>query len=336
MKFFRILMVVALLGLLSAIFVAQGADGQDDVGVFRAPDRTWYYDYGHDGTTDAAIGPWGLEGDLPIAGDFDGDGVDDVAVFRPSNRTWYYDYSHNGTTDATVTPWAAEGDLPIAGDFEPTPGTEPSPGPAPGPVGGGIDLWVDRGCGPDGMPYNLGDPLIISYRVDEAGAAVLYDFDPYIGSYGRIMTHQLGMVLPGAEHRLMGRISAARGVETLVLRVTTASGRVLQDACSFSIAGVSTELARIWTDKGCGTEAVFHHRERATIYYSVDVPVTRARIYGINPRMGLVELTTVPLTERSGQIELTVGPQLGDAVLVAAAVTPTQGVITSSCWVLMD
>ena len=134
----------------------------------------------------------------------------------------------------------------------------------------------------------------------------------------------------------MMRISAARGVETLVLRAATASGRVLQDACSFSIAGVSTELTRIWTDRGCGAEAVFHHRERATIYYSVDVPVTRVRIYAINPKMGLVELTTAPLTGQSGQLELTVGPQLGDAVLVVAAVTPTQGVITSSCWVLME
>ena len=288
MKLFRILMVLGLLGLLGAIFVAQGADGQDDVGVFRPSTGIWYYDYGHDGATDAISGPWGLEGDLPVAG-----------------------------------------------DFEPTPGTEPSPGPAPGPVESGIDLWVDRGCGPSGISYNLGDPIVISYQVGEAGTAVLYDFDPYIGSYGRILTHQLGMVFPGVEHRIMGRISAAHGVETLVLRVATSSGRVLADACSFSIGGVSTELVRIWTDKGCGAEAVFHHRERATIYYSVDVAVTRVRIYGINTQMGLVELTTVPLTSQSGQLELTVGPQVGDAVLVVAAVTPTHGVITSTCWVHM-
>ncbi len=56
---------------------------------------------------------------------------------------------------------------------------------------------------------------------------------------------------------------------------------------------------------------------------------------GINPQMGLVELTPAPLIGRSGQLELTVGPQLGDAVLVVAAVTPTHGVITSSCWVHM-
>jgi hypothetical protein len=459
MKCFRILMVVVLLGLLGAIFIAQGADGQDDVGVFRPSNRTWYYDYGHDGSTDVTITPWAAEGDIPVAGDFNGDGLDDVAVFRPSNRTWYYDYnhngttdtmitpwaaegdlpvagdfdgdgvddvavfrsssrtwyydySHNGTTDATVTPWAAEGDLPIAGDFDEetaaptgdaitsismsqtsdseadvivsytytgshgfpvyvgawptqggvraahfdfdragiaTPGSgtvtvhltytaasciatdgievfiytpfgmpgEPfltrlfsqgltwgcgeggvlPPSAPSGPAG--IELAVDRGCGPGGMPYNLGDPLVI-------------------------------------EHRLMGRISAARGVETLVLRVTTALGRVVQDACSFSIASVSPELARVWTNKGCGAEAVFHHRERATIYYSVGAPVTRVRVFAINPRMGLVELTTAPLTNQSGQLELTVGPQLGDAVLVVAAVTPTHGVITSSCWVLMN
>lgn len=43
--------------------------------------------------SDDVVGPWGIRGDLPIAGDFNGDHVnDDVDVFRPSERNWYFDY----------------------------------------------------------------------------------------------------------------------------------------------------------------------------------------------------------------------------------------------------
>ena len=94
-------------------------DGRGDRAVFRPSNRTWYFDYNFDDSTDHRSGPWAVRGDLPIAGDFDRDGQsDDVAVFRHSNRTWYYDFNHDGTTDEKVSPWAVEGDLPIAGDFD--------------------------------------------------------------------------------------------------------------------------------------------------------------------------------------------------------------------------
>ena len=94
-------------------------DGRGDRAVFRPSNRTWYYDYNFDNSTDESVNPWAVRGDLPIAGDFDRDGYrDDVAVFRPSNRTWYYDYDHDGSTDERVNPWAIRGDLPIAGDFD--------------------------------------------------------------------------------------------------------------------------------------------------------------------------------------------------------------------------
>ena len=94
-------------------------DGRGDRAVFRPSNRTWYFDYNFNDTTDNRIGPWAVSGDLPIAGDFDRDDQrDDIAVFRPSNRTWYYDFNHDGTTDDKVSPWAVRGDIPFSGDFD--------------------------------------------------------------------------------------------------------------------------------------------------------------------------------------------------------------------------
>jgi hypothetical protein len=77
-------------------------DGHRDVAVFRPSNRTWYYDFNHDGTTDEKVGPWAVSGDLPFAGDFDRDGRnDDVGVYRASNTTKYVDLGHNGSTDGT-------------------------------------------------------------------------------------------------------------------------------------------------------------------------------------------------------------------------------------------
>ncbi len=89
-----------------------GGNGQFSAWLSRESTRS-------DGETDASGGPWGVSGDLPIAGDFDRDGeVDDVAVFRPSERKWFYDYDHDGDTDESRGPWGWSGDLPIAGDFD--------------------------------------------------------------------------------------------------------------------------------------------------------------------------------------------------------------------------
>ncbi|WP_435005234.1 aryl-sulfate sulfotransferase [Tundrisphaera lichenicola] len=87
-----------------------------DLSVFRPSTGTWY---------DATIGgvivtnaqQWGLPGDIPVPGDYDGDGKDDLAVFRPSNGKWYV-YTATGQVLLFGQQWGLTGDIPSTGDFD--------------------------------------------------------------------------------------------------------------------------------------------------------------------------------------------------------------------------
>ena len=63
---------------------------------------------------------WGLPGDIPLAGDFDGDGRTDLAIFRPSDGTWWIRYSSRDYDPlrASVFQWGLPGDIPVSGDFD--------------------------------------------------------------------------------------------------------------------------------------------------------------------------------------------------------------------------
>ena len=102
---------------------------QAGVGVFRA--GTWYLDYNGNGAWDGCqqdggqdqclYNSFGMTGDLPAAGDWNGDGKAKVGVFRKG--TWYLDYNGNGAWDGCgidrcyVGSFGQTGDWPVAGKW---------------------------------------------------------------------------------------------------------------------------------------------------------------------------------------------------------------------------
>ncbi len=72
-------------------------DGIDDPGVFRPSNGFWFVLLSSRGRSplpgDALVTQWGLPGDHPVVGDFDGDGRSDLSVWRPATGNWWSCYS---------------------------------------------------------------------------------------------------------------------------------------------------------------------------------------------------------------------------------------------------
>jgi hypothetical protein len=69
----------------------------------------WYILHSSDGSL--ASVQWGVTGDMPVPGDYDGDGKFDITVWRSSTGAWYIVRSSDGTIQ--VQTFGINGDLPL-------------------------------------------------------------------------------------------------------------------------------------------------------------------------------------------------------------------------------
>ena len=95
-------------------------DGKADPAVYRngmagGQSFFFYRPSAQPGVDFVAI-PWGVEGDKPIRGDFDGDGVLDAVVFRPSDNIWYIRQSSNG--QVRYEWWGLASDRFVPADYD--------------------------------------------------------------------------------------------------------------------------------------------------------------------------------------------------------------------------
>ena len=58
---------------------------------------------------------WGLPGDIPVPGFYDGDGIADFAIFRPSTGEWWVKSSMGADF---VQVWGGAGDVPVPADYD--------------------------------------------------------------------------------------------------------------------------------------------------------------------------------------------------------------------------
>lgn len=71
------------------------AEPPADLAVWRPSTGTWYV-LGGPGSQQTFYG-WGMSGDVPVPGDYDGDGKTDFSIFRPSTNTWWIVKSSDNT-----------------------------------------------------------------------------------------------------------------------------------------------------------------------------------------------------------------------------------------------
>jgi len=105
--------------------------GKDEIGVFRISNGSavWYFDASGNFQWDTAAGGdiqavYGVDGDLPVVGDWTGDGKDRIGIFRivGGQGAWYLDANGNRNWDGVsggdiYAVFGQAGDTPVVGDW---------------------------------------------------------------------------------------------------------------------------------------------------------------------------------------------------------------------------
>lgn len=97
-----------------------GGDRKTDPLVFRPSTGWWYARNSLSGLYQPQSLHWGVAGDIPQFGDFDGDGLVDFTTYRPTTGEWstlFYAASPS-SPPTSVFEWGAVDDWPLTGDFD--------------------------------------------------------------------------------------------------------------------------------------------------------------------------------------------------------------------------
>jgi hypothetical protein len=104
---------------IDAVLSASILSQSSKIGVFRG-NGSWLRDLNGNRVWDAGDSStkFGIEGDIPVTGDWNNDGITDVGVFR-ENGTWYLDLNNNHLWDAgdITFRFGIAGDIPVTGDW---------------------------------------------------------------------------------------------------------------------------------------------------------------------------------------------------------------------------
>jgi len=104
-------------------YLAAGTIADDDIatapGVFRGG-LNWYLDNANNGNLAEQVIRFGLPGDIPVVGDWDGDGYDNVGIVRAGANgmlNWYLD-TNGDLNPEIVIAYGLRGDKVVVGDWD--------------------------------------------------------------------------------------------------------------------------------------------------------------------------------------------------------------------------
>ncbi|QXO93540.1 S8 family serine peptidase [Methanospirillum purgamenti] len=97
---------------LQSVHVIEISNG---IAMFRPSIGWWFFDNDLDGRTDKSF-QYGINGDIPLVGDWTGNGKVGIAMFRPSIGWWFFDNDLDGRTDKSFQ-YGINGDIPLVGDW---------------------------------------------------------------------------------------------------------------------------------------------------------------------------------------------------------------------------
>jgi len=95
------------------VFDAANFDGAggDDIAIWRGSDATNWR------VRNISLVGYGMNGDIPVTGDYNGDGTADYAVWRPSSGRWWVRGLYNGVPYSNFY-FGQLGDIPVPADYD--------------------------------------------------------------------------------------------------------------------------------------------------------------------------------------------------------------------------